>query len=93
MVGNALINISLWLWANITSRFFPVDLPFISLATLQTALDDIKAVAQPMFNFMNPYFPLDIFFNLLLAIIGIYILSFTFKVVVFFINIVRGSGA
>jgi len=94
MVLDFLISIVILVIDNTIVRFFPEEIPGLSLTQFESAFDNFYSGFQSSFNLIQSFFNIELLFGLLGVIfLAEFMLHFGFKGIKWLINVIRGSGA
>jgi len=94
MVLDFFISIIILIIDNTIVRFFPSEIPGITLSEFENSFNALYSNFQSAFNLVQSFFDIELLFGLLGVIfLAEFMLHFGFKGIKWLINIIRGSGA
>lgn len=92
-IADLLINIIIWLVQSIILPVLPTSLPFLPLTSFTEILNGIIGNLSYSFIGLEFLLPIDLIFMFVLVVLFAEMTLMIFKMGVFIINLVRGSGA
>lgn len=93
MILDNLINLILWVLNNLLLPIFPTNFPLLNYDGYVLMLEGFENNLTHSFSIINKIFPMELVLTFIIVVIGAEILLFSFKVIMWIINIVRGAGA
>ena len=93
MIGDSLVDLVNWLIQSVIFPLFPDNLPVISSSTYFNTLQGLKGNFIFTFSAIDKFFPIQLLLSFLIVIILAELILFAIKTMMWFLNLVRGSGA
>lgn len=94
MIADFFLNLIILIIDNTIIRFFPSEIPGLTLSQFQAGFDNLYSAYQQSFNLIETFMNIELLFGLFaIILIAEFMLHFGFKGVKYLINLVRGSGA
>ncbi len=94
MIADFFINLIIVIIDNTIIRFFPSEIPGLTLSQFQEGFDNLYTGYQQSFNLIETFMNIELLFGLFaIILIAEFMLHFGFKGIKYLINLVRGSGA
>lgn len=94
MVLDFFISVIILIIDNTIVRFFPEEIPGLTLTQFESGFDSLVSGFQNAFNLLQSFFNIELLFGLLGVIfLAEFMLHFGFKGIKWLINVIRGSGA
>ncbi len=93
MIADSLIDIVNWVIQHFIFPLFPNNFPFFSFETYDNLLEGLKTNVVFTFSVIDRFFPITLLLTLLITILIAEIVLFGIKAGMWFLNLIRGSGA
>jgi len=93
MIGDSLVDLVNWLIQSVIFPLFPADFPLLSSSTYFNILQSLKGNFIFTFSIIDKFFPIQLLLTFLIIIIAAELILFAIKMMMWFLNLVRGAGA
>jgi hypothetical protein len=93
MIGDSLVDLVNWIIQTLIFPIFPDNFPLLSSNTYFNTLQGLKGNFIFAFSGIDKFFPIQLLLTFLLVIIVAELILFAIKMMMWFLNLVRGAGA
>jgi hypothetical protein len=93
MIGDSLVDLVNWLIQSVIFPLFPDNLPLLSSNTYFNTLQELKGNFVFTFSAIDKFFPIQLLLTFLIVIILAELILLAIKMMMWFLNLVRGAGA
>jgi len=93
MIADSLVDVVNWTIQHFIYPLFPANFPFLSYDTYNNILTNLKTDFIFTFSVINKFFPAILLLTFILVVLSAEIILFGIKLAMWFLNLIRGSGA